>query len=138
VANVSFEDARSFCELLSKKESKTYVLPSKDEWLAATGLSAQDVANAWKVAIDRGWLDKEVTSWRGTVSVPSRVGSLGPQANGLCDVFGNVREWVAEGESAGFSYNSAAGRTKTLFLGANEALWILPATGIRCVMRAGN
>jgi formylglycine-generating enzyme required for sulfatase activity len=135
VANLTPDEARDFCNRLSKTESKAYALPSKEDWLAATGLSVQDVTDAWKIVRDKGLLDKEVTSWKNPTSQPASIASRGEQANGLCDLFGNVREWLADGESAGFSFASSAGRTKSLFLGANEIQWVQSATGFRCLLR---
>jgi formylglycine-generating enzyme required for sulfatase activity len=135
VINVSAEEARDFCTRLSKAEGKTYALPSKEDWLAAAGLSAQEISEAWKIVGDKGLLDNEITSLKTPLSQPARVGSRGEQANGICDLFGNVREWLAGGESAGFSFASSAGRTKSLFLGANEVQWVQSATGFRCLLR---
>jgi formylglycine-generating enzyme required for sulfatase activity len=38
VVRVSWEDAQKFCEWLSKKEGKTYRLPTDEEWSIAVGL----------------------------------------------------------------------------------------------------
>lgn len=42
VAEVSWEDAKAFCDWLSKKEGKTYRLPLDHEWSCAVGLAAQE------------------------------------------------------------------------------------------------
>jgi len=42
VVGVSWEDAQKFCEWLSKKEGKTYRLPTDEEWSIAVGLSRKE------------------------------------------------------------------------------------------------
>ena len=42
--NVSWEDARAFCEWLSKKEGKTYGLPTDHEWSCAVGIGDREDA----------------------------------------------------------------------------------------------
>jgi formylglycine-generating enzyme required for sulfatase activity len=139
VVNLSYEDAKAFCERLSKKEQKRYALPSQQEWLIVAGISAEQINDAWNVLTSRGALQSEVLDARG----PMPVGSRGAQTNGLCDLFGNVREWVsggANGISAGFHYSVTGGRTKAVFLsGPFQASrdWQATATGFRCLLREG-
>ncbi|MEZ5387888.1 MAG: bifunctional serine/threonine-protein kinase/formylglycine-generating enzyme family protein [Prosthecobacter sp.] len=42
VCGVSWEDAVKFCEWLSKKEGKTYRLPTDEEWSSAVGLGRKE------------------------------------------------------------------------------------------------
>ena len=42
VVGVSWEDARKFCEWLSKKEARPYRLPTDEEWSIAVGLSGKE------------------------------------------------------------------------------------------------
>ena len=136
VMDVSFADAQQFCERLSQRENKKYSLPTTNDWLAVVGLTAAQVSEAWKILSANASFKNEVTSLESRRSGPAPVGSRGPQANGLCDLLGNVREWTADGQSAGFSYNSLPGRTKQLFLTeSSEEPWIKPATGLRCLLQ---
>ena len=138
VANVGFEDANRFCERLSR-DGKRCALPSKADWLAAAGLTPEQVTGGWELLEKQGVLAKEVTSLN--AKSPARAGSFGPQSNGLCDLFGNLREWVIgvgedgkpRGESAGFSYYSPVGRSKALFV--PQAPWMEQMTGFRCILR---
>jgi len=139
VANVAFTEAQEFCNVLTAREHRTYALPSREEWLAAAQMSEDQVANAWDLISGRGLLQHEVTSATEVRKAPEAVGSRGAQTNGLCDLFGNLREWVvgktAE-ERAGFSYHSGRGRTKDLFLPASAAEpWALQEIGFRCILR---
>jgi len=140
VGNVSFQDATQFCQRLSRVGER-YTLPSKSEWLAAAALAPEDVANAWEILRDRGALQHEVTSLDVTPALaqPARVGSRGGQTNGLCDLFGNLREWVVgEGkepaEIAGFCFYSKFGWSKDLFPGLQKP-GLMRETGFRCILR---
>jgi formylglycine-generating enzyme required for sulfatase activity len=140
VANVTFQEAKDFCDRLGKSEGKRCALPTKDEWLALAGLSAGEASNAWSVLSGSGRLELEVTSWKAktTLRQPAVVGSRGAQANGLCDVFGNVREWLVGEQSAGFSYDTEGfGIRKALFLPAESARRddLRQVTGLRCILR---
>ncbi len=41
--NVSWEDAKNFCQWLSKKEGKTYRLPTDEEWSWAVGIGQREI-----------------------------------------------------------------------------------------------
>ncbi|MBK8091920.1 MAG: SUMF1/EgtB/PvdO family nonheme iron enzyme [Verrucomicrobiaceae bacterium] len=45
--NVSWNDAKAYCDWLSKKEGRKYRLPSDAEWSAAVGASAFPWGNSW-------------------------------------------------------------------------------------------
>ncbi len=140
VSNVAFADANAFCQTLSQKEHKNYSLPTKADWLAAAGLSADQLkqpGDGWKILEEAGVLKQEAID-PDHLTGPVAVGSRGAQTNGLCDLFGNIREWIAGEESAGFSYNASGGRTKYLFLPGPfppKDEWIKRATGFRCLLR---
>jgi formylglycine-generating enzyme required for sulfatase activity len=136
ITDISLADAKEFCDRLSRRENRKYSLPATSDWLAAAGLTAEQAPDAWKILAAAGAFKNEVTSLESRLKEPARVGSRGAQTNGLYDLFGNVREWTADGQSAGFSYNSSVGRTKQLFLTASdEEPWIKQATGLRCMMQ---
>jgi formylglycine-generating enzyme required for sulfatase activity len=61
---------------------------------------------------------------------------MGASTNGVCDMFGNVREWVRENQRAGFSYQSSGvGRTGEMFLPGSETdARIAQETGLRCLL----
>jgi formylglycine-generating enzyme required for sulfatase activity len=141
VANVPFEDAVDFCNRLSKWDGKHYTLLSRQDWLSLAGLSATQAQDAWQILTERGVLNMEVTSGKTQPSLaqPAHGGSRGVQLNGICGLFGNLREWDAEKESAGFSYDATESRDKkSLFLSGRSAKERLSVTGFRCVIRQDN
>ena len=106
VANVSWNDAAAFCAWLSKKEGRTYRLPTEAEWEYACragtttrfyhgddaeGLAkVGNVADAslkrkrWAIASDDGY------------AFTSPVGGFRPNDFGLYDMHGNVWEWCQD------------------------------------------
>jgi hypothetical protein len=139
VVNMGCSGATDFCARVGKLDGKRYSLPTEAEWLAAAKVPPGDKERAWSILRDKGMLEKEVTSLKGAVTEPARVGSRGAQLNGLCDMFGNVREWVigsekgqvVREEAAGFAYYSGVGLTTTLILFPAEP----QEMGFRCLLR---
>jgi uncharacterized protein (TIGR02996 family) len=101
VERVSWDEAREFCRSLSEREKRSYRLPTEAEWEYACragtttpfyfgGTLSDQLAN----------YDANVTyanSLRGTYrrrTVP--VGGFPPNAWGLYDMHGNVREWCED------------------------------------------
>jgi formylglycine-generating enzyme required for sulfatase activity len=114
VVNVTWTDAREFCRWLSKKEGKTYELPTEAEWeyacragtttrfwcgdkdeslkgnanIADASLQAKLDADAYKVTF-QSWGDDGF-------AFTSPVGSFKPNPWGLYDMHGNVGQWCAD------------------------------------------
>ncbi|HUV65637.1 MAG TPA: formylglycine-generating enzyme family protein, partial [Sedimentisphaerales bacterium] len=104
VVNVSWYDAVAFCEWLSKKEGKTYRLPTQAEFEYACRAgtktryySGDDPETLAKVGnVDdaaRGW--GSIKASDGYVYT-SPVGSFKPNAFGLYDMHGNAWQWCAD------------------------------------------
>jgi formylglycine-generating enzyme len=111
VVNVSWNDAVAFCKWLSKKEGKTYRLPTEAEWEYAcragtttryfsgndpeTLAKVDNVADGTVKASFPGWWQ-----WTNKTSdgylFTSPVGSFKPNAFGLYDMHGNVFQWCAD------------------------------------------
>ncbi|BAZ85095.1 SUMF1/EgtB/PvdO family nonheme iron enzyme [Dolichospermum compactum] len=101
VESVSWNDAVKFCEKLSQRTGKTYRLPSEAEWEYACRAGTTtpfhfgetittDLANYYGnytyASAPRGEYRKQTTD----------VGSFPPNAFGLYDMHGNVREWCLD------------------------------------------
>jgi len=113
VVNVSWEDARLFCQWLSKKEGKIYRLPADHEWSLAAGIGNREDPRASPFSKDREI--KDVFPW-GTQWPPPRyagnygsipsildehrftspVGSYAPGKLGIYDLGGNAYEWCED------------------------------------------
>ena len=110
VVNVSWNDAVAFCEWLSKKEAKTYRLPTEAEWEYAcragtttryySGDDPETLAKVANVADAR--LKAKLPGWRGGIKASdgyvftAPVGQFKPNAFGLYDMHGNAWQWCAD------------------------------------------
>jgi formylglycine-generating enzyme len=110
VVLVSWNDAMAFCRWLSKKENRTYRLPTQAEWEYACRAGTKtrfyngdDVEELTKVAniIDAKAKEKFPTWGPHTKSsdgyvYTSPVGSFQPNTFGLYDMHGNVWQWCMD------------------------------------------
>ncbi len=140
VLNVTWNDARAFCDWLTKQEGRTYRLPTEAEWEyacragTATRYSCgDDPALLLRTSRTLDPAGRDVKLHVQDVPIPGDgplpftvpVGSYPGNAFGLCDMHGNVWEWVADwyGER---EYDGAAAEDPTG-----------PAEGNRRVRRGG-
>ncbi|MEI8376521.1 MAG: SUMF1/EgtB/PvdO family nonheme iron enzyme, partial [Planctomycetota bacterium] len=110
VVNVSWNDAVAFCEWLSKKEKKTYRLPTEAEWEYAcragtttrysSGDDPETLAKVGNVADATAKAQFPDLTWTIKASdgyvFTSPVGSFQPNAFGLYDMHGNAWQWCAD------------------------------------------
>lgn len=90
---MTWHNAVTLCRWLSKKTGKEYRLPTEAEWEYA---SRAGTTNAFGVGSDSEKL-KEFAWYDATAdSETSAVGKKKPNAWGLYDTLGNVREWVSD------------------------------------------
>ena len=141
VVNVSWNDAVAFCIWLSKKEGKTYRLPTEAEWEYAcragtttryysgddpeTLATVANVADAAAKAKFPDWLRRTTKASDGYVFT-SPVGQFKPNAFGLYDMHGNAWQWCADWYSDDYYGKSPADDPNG------------PATGIWRVLRGGS
>jgi formylglycine-generating enzyme len=110
VVTVSWNDAVAFCKWLSKKEVKTYRLPTEAEWEYACRAgtttryySGDDPETLAKVGNVRDATFKaKFPDWRWTIKgsdgyvFTAPVGKFKPNAFGLYDMHGNAWQWCAD------------------------------------------
>lgn len=109
VVNVSWNDAKAFCDWLSRKEGKEYRLPTEAEWEYScragtvtrfySGDSANDlegVANISDASFKQKYAEGGAVPWSDGYPFTSPTGRFKP--NGFClhDMHGNVCEWCAD------------------------------------------
>jgi formylglycine-generating enzyme required for sulfatase activity len=114
VVNVTWNDAREFCQWLSKKEGRVYELPTEAEWEYAcrAGTATRfwcgdqdddlqgnaNVADAsLKAKLDADRYQRVVFQpWDDGYPFTSPVGKFKPNPWGLYDMHGNVWQWCAD------------------------------------------
>ncbi|HPA19663.1 MAG TPA: SUMF1/EgtB/PvdO family nonheme iron enzyme [Verrucomicrobiae bacterium] len=110
VVMVNWDDANAFCAWLSIKEGREYRLPTDEEWDTAVGKEKypwgddwpppRNVENIGGEEVVRGRPDDpKGTALKGYKDNHPRtapVGSYKANKAGLCDMGGNVREWVQD------------------------------------------
>jgi len=115
--SVSHRNAVEFCRWLSAKTGRQFRLPTRAEWTKACERSAVEpgdrTAHAWCAENAR----------RKT----HPVGTLKPDASGLCDMLGNAGEWVSDGDDTfvviGGSFRDAAEQLGCEAAKANDPAW---------------
>ncbi len=121
VVNVTWNDAVAFCQWLSRKEGKTYRLPTEAEWEYAcragtttryqVGEDPEGLAVVGNLA--DGTAHEKFPDW---VAIAARdgyvftapVGRFTPNAWGLLDMHGNVWEWCSDWYAKDYYGRSAA------------------------------
>ncbi|MDO9312807.1 MAG: SUMF1/EgtB/PvdO family nonheme iron enzyme [Nitrosomonas sp.] len=88
VINLSWHDAQAYCDWLSQQTTHGYRLPSEAEWEYACRAGTKAPYNTGDS------IAKHQANFDGKQSLP--VGSFPPNAFGLHDMHGNVREWIQD------------------------------------------
>jgi formylglycine-generating enzyme required for sulfatase activity len=131
VEQVSWNDAKAFCEKLSRMTSKAYRLPSEAEWEYA--------CRAGTTGAYAGNLDE--MAWYGGYNIRKHsVGQKRPNAFGLFDMHGNVSEWCEDVWHD--NYNGAPRDGSAWLIGGNQqfrlirgAAWVNPSLYVRSAVR---
>jgi formylglycine-generating enzyme required for sulfatase activity len=141
VVCISYNDARAFCDWLSKISAKNCHLPAEAQWEYACR-AGTSTAYSWGDDPAEG---KPWAHWNAPRGGTVPAGSLQPNPWGLCDMHGNVLAWCSDcygpyatgtvtdpaGPTAAFPYDSSAGRNHVLRGGA----WHLPPAQCRSAYR---
>ena len=120
VVNVSWNDAVAFCKWLSKRENKTYRLPTEAEWEYACRAgtttryySGDDPETLAKVSnMADATLKAQFPDWKYTIKASdgyvftAPVGKFKPNAFGLYDMHGNAWQWCADWYDVGYYADS--------------------------------
>jgi formylglycine-generating enzyme required for sulfatase activity len=114
VVQVSWFDAAEFCKWLSKKEQRSYALPTEAQWEYACRAGSEtafpwgdDTASArdYGNMVDRStqrWINSyldmtiETSPWDDGYPTTAPVASFKPNAWGLYDMHGNACEWCSD------------------------------------------
>jgi formylglycine-generating enzyme required for sulfatase activity len=101
VEDISWNEARAFCEKLSKAEGRTYRLPTEAEWEYACRAGSTGRFGGDKLD-DLAWYDANGDSKTHPVAAKK------PNAWGLFDMHGNVAEWCADAYTPNYPSGTVA------------------------------
>ncbi|MCX7046051.1 MAG: formylglycine-generating enzyme family protein [Candidatus Sumerlaeota bacterium] len=109
VVNVSWNDAKAFCDWMSGKTGKAYQLPTEAQWEYACRAGTKTLypwggdedggkgrCNAADQSVSRQFPDRNGFSWDDSYVFTSPVKNFKPNAWGLYDMPGNASEWCAD------------------------------------------
>jgi sulfatase modifying factor 1 len=92
---VSWMEATEFCAWLSKKEGKTYRLPTEAEWEYACRAGTVSAYYTGQ-RLGQEYHKNQSDSWAKVEAVPLHVAQTPPNPWGLYDMHGNVEEWCLD------------------------------------------
>ena len=93
VTHVTLQDARAYCQWLSRKTGAQIDLPTEREWEYSARAGIKQAPFSW------GWGDPDGRAVWNTTG-PATVGRFAPNGFGLYDLSGNVYEWCDASEPA--------------------------------------
>jgi formylglycine-generating enzyme required for sulfatase activity len=93
VVNVSWNDVTAFCQWLSEKEVETTHLPTEAQWEYACRAGTR---TTWYSGDDDGALKEHAWFANNSGEKTHPVGQKSPNAWGLYDMHGSVREWCQD------------------------------------------
>jgi formylglycine-generating enzyme required for sulfatase activity len=157
VVLVTWNDAKAFCEWLSRKDNRTYRLPTEAEWeYACRGgtttryWNGDDQEGLAKIAnVGDGTLKQRYSDWdyetitaRDGHVFTAPVGSFPANAFGLHDMHGNVWEWCADWFDSDYYENSPAADPQGPGSGSSRVLrggsWDFEPSYVRCARRSNS
>ena len=97
VVHVNWHDARAYCDWLRERTSRAYRLPTEAEWeFACRAGSRTPFSCGDEITPDAANFLLDEYGARIGVGRRTAVGSYPPNRFGLCDLHGNVCEWVED------------------------------------------
>ena len=139
VINVNWHDAKAYAAWLSEQTGKRYRLPSESEWEYAAR-AGTETAYSWgdEIGVNRANGRESGSKWSDRQTSP--VGSFEPNAFGLYDMHGNVREWVEDcwhdnyegAPSDGRAWTSGGDSSLAVLRGGS---WVYVPRGLRSAYR---
>ena len=136
VVNVSWNDAKAYCEWLSRKEGKTYRLPTEAEWEYACRAGTK--SRYWNssdpedlVSIDNVWDGAAKSRFEFAVNTltgsdghafSAPVGRFKPNPFGLYDMHGNAAEWCEDWYDENYYANSPPEDPKGAAAGSSRVI----------------
>ncbi|MHC5058475.1 MAG: SUMF1/EgtB/PvdO family nonheme iron enzyme, partial [Planctomycetota bacterium] len=105
VETVSWFDAAEFCKQAAERTRLPFRLPTEAEWEYACRAGS---TGTWCFGNDQGKLLEYAYLGPGFGAPPRPVGEGKPNAWGLCDMHGNVREWCSDWYSPDYYAKSPA------------------------------
>jgi sulfatase modifying factor 1 len=154
VVLVTWNDAKAFCEWLSRRDNRSYRLPTEAEWEYACrggtttrywngdnqeGLAK--IANVGDGTLKQrygDWSSETITARDGQVFT-APVGSFPANAFGLHDMHGNVWEWCADWYDSDYYKDSPAADPQGPNSGSSRVLrggsWVNVPLCVRCAFR---
>jgi serine/threonine-protein kinase len=106
VACLSWHDATAFCDWLTKKEKRTYRLPTEAEWEYACRAGS---TTAYSFGDDAAQLDEHGWHRGNSGNKAHPVGEWKPNPWGLYDMHGNLLQWCGDWYDAKF-YDKSDGK----------------------------
>ncbi len=137
VVQVSWSDASAFCEWLSRKEGKTYRLPTEAEWEYACRAGS---TTKWSFGNEEPELGEYAWYADGTQGGTRPVCQKKPNAFGLYDMHGNVWQWSADWYDEDYYQNSPFNDPAGPITGSDRVgrggAWTSSAAGCRSAYRS--
>jgi formylglycine-generating enzyme required for sulfatase activity len=142
VINVSWDDAKEYTAWLSRITGKEYRLLTEAEWEYAAR-ARTTTTYSWGDDIGKGNANCKGCGGQRNGEQPAPVGSFKPNAFGLYDMHGNVKEWVEDPWHN--SYEGAPVDGTTWLQGGDKGQrvvrggsWYDPPQGLRAAYRIGD
>ena len=97
VTLVTWHDANAYCAWLTNRAARPYLLPSEAVWeYACRAGSRTPFSTGDEITPSQANYLYDEMGERVGLGARAKVGSYPPNAYGLCDLHGNVAEWVAD------------------------------------------